>query len=96
VSYLKGPWRLSIDTAQFLEKNLYHGMFAQEGAEGGLMLGEGTKGGNYCKAMEKGLPMKGPLLGKRKRKRGLSKTEEERIAYEGAMYLCSHDTLHVG
>ncbi len=71
-------------------------MCAQEGGEGGPLLGGGTRRGDYCKATEKALPMKIPLLGEWKRKRGQLKTEEERSAYEGAVYLCSHDTLHVG
>ena len=71
-------------------------MCAQEGGERGPPLGGGTRRGDYCKAMERKLHMKGPLLGEWNRKSGLLNTEEERIAYEGAVYLCSHDALHVG
>ena len=60
------------------------------------MLGEGIGRGDNWKAMEKGLPIKGPYWGKRKRQRGLVAHEGERIAYEETVYLCSHDALHVG
>ena len=80
----------------FLKSTSDKACMHRKGKRGDPCWEKGTGRGDYCKAMAKGLHMKEALLGKRKRKRGLVEHEGERIAYKGAVYLCSHDTLHVG